>query len=374
MSKRIPLTEPHLNGNEWRYLKDCLDNNWLALGGPYIKRFEAKMANYLGTRQAVATVNGTSAIHIAMLLAGVGPEDLVLVPSLTFIGSVNPIRYCGAEPVFIDADSNTWNMDINQTRDKIKRLVRSGRKPKAIIAVHLYGLPVDMDPLMTLAGEFDISVIEDATEALGALYKGSQAGSIGDLGCLSFNGNKLITTGGGGMIVTANEDHARTARSLVSQAREEGFEYFHKKMGYNYRLPSILAALGLAQLEQIDIFLAKKKMIAEFYQKTFSSHPAIELRPRVTWAEESFWLYGMLVKQEFGISSRELIKRLMAEGIEARPFFQPIHIQPIYKELGAQCPVAESLWKNGVSLPSHVGLDKADLERVAQAVLRVAQE
>jgi dTDP-4-amino-4,6-dideoxygalactose transaminase len=363
-----------LSGNEWRYVKDCLDNNWLSLGGPYIKRFEGKMANYLGTPQAVATVNGTSAIHIALLLAGVGPEDLVLVPSLTFIGSVNPIRYCGAEPVFIDADPNTWNMDVNQTRDKIKRLIKSGRKPKAIIAVHLYGLPVDMDPIMTLAREFDISVIEDATEALGALYKGSQAGTIGEVGCLSFNGNKLITTGGGGMFVTANKDHAMTARSLVSQAREEGFEYFHKKIGYNYRLPSILAALGLAQLEQIDIFLAKKKMIADFYQKTFSCLPGVELRPRVTWAQESFWLYGILVKEEFGVSSRELIKRLVAEGIEARPFFQPIHMQPVYKELGARCPVAESLWKKGVSLPSHVGLDETGLERVAQTVLRVAQK
>ena len=370
MSERIPLSEPCLTGNEWRYLKDCLKNNWIALGGPYINRFEKEIASFLGAPHAVATMNGTSALHVALLLAGVGPQDLVLVPSLTFVGSVNPIRYCGAEPVFIDADAETWNIDIEQANTTIQQLVKNCRKPKAIIIVHLYGLPVDMDPLLKLASEYDISVIEDATEALGASYKGRMAGSIGEFGCLSFNGNKLITTAAGGMIITANKDHAKNARYLVSQAREEGVEYRHDNLGYNYRMPSILASLGLAQLEQLDVFLAKKKMIAEFYQEAFANVPGIKLRTCTDGIENNFWLYGMLVKKRFGISSRKLIQHLADEGIEARPFFQPIHMLPMYREMEDKCQVAESLWQEGICLPSHVGMETTDLERVVQVVLR----
>ena len=253
--EKIPLSVPYLNGNEWDYIKECLDTNWVSSAGKFVDRFEGELAEYVGSDYAVATVNGTAAIHIALKLLGVDEGDKVLVPALTFIASVNPINYCNAEPVFLDSERETYNIDPEKMENVIKDLIAKVDKPKALIVVHLYGHPADMDPILEICKKYDIKIIEDATESLGSEYKGKRTGSIGDIGCFSFNGNKLITTGGGGMLVTDNKEYAEKARYLTTQAKDDPKQFIHNEVGYNYRLTNIQAAMGVAQLEQIDNFI-----------------------------------------------------------------------------------------------------------------------
>ncbi|HPT87175.1 MAG TPA: LegC family aminotransferase [Bacillota bacterium] len=366
----IPLSVPHFSGNEWTYVKECIDTNWVSSAGRFVDLFEERMADYLGIEYGVAVVNGTAAIHLALKLTGVEPGDRVLVPSLTFIASVNPIKYCGAEPVFVEVNRETWGMDPAAAAAKVEELEAKGQKVKAMIVVHLFGHPVDLDPLVELCRRHNIWLIEDATEALGSEYRGKKAGTIGDIGCFSFNGNKLITTGGGGMLVTREQSLAEKARYLSQQAKDDPENFIHREIGYNYRLTNIQAALGVAQLEQINGFLKKKKAIAAWYSQELASLDGITLTPEQPWANNSFWLYSILVDPlKFGMGSRELIQYLRRNGVQSRPFFYPVHRLPMYEACDrTEMKETMLLWEEGVNLPSSVSLTEEDLHRVVEVI------
>jgi perosamine synthetase len=372
----IPLIEPEIRGNEWKYVKECLDTGWVSSAGSFVERFEQMVAQQCECGHAVATVNGTSALHVALLVAGVQPDDEVLVSSLTFIAPVNAIRYVGAWPVFIDAEPDYWQMDPARVIEFLEEGCRwsngalynrlTGRRVTAIVPVHVLGHPVNLDPILTAARRFGLKIIEDATEGLGATYRGRPLGSIGDIGCFSFNGNKIITTGGGGMIVTSNEEWAQRARYLSTQAKDDPVEYIHKEIGYNYRLTNIQAAMGCAQMEQLGGYVAAKREIAERYFFSLRDVPGIVSMREASWARSTFWMYTVLIKeQEFGMNSRDLLRILAAQKIQCRPLWQPIHQSPAHAQRrAAELPVSELLSKEALSLPCSVGLSEEAQRRV----------
>jgi len=372
----IPLCIPEIRGNEWNYVKECLDANWVSSVGPFVDRFEQELADYVGTKYAIATVNGTAALHIALLVAGVKPDDEVLVSTLTFIAPVNAIRYVGAWPVFIDAEASSWEMDPQKVVDFLDKECRwrdgalynkiSGRRVRAIVPVHILGHPCDMDPVLEVARKYELLVIEDATESLGAKYKGRMVGHLGDIACFSFNGNKIITTGGGGMIVTDNETWAKRARYLTTQAKDDPLEYIHNEIGYNYRLTNIQAAMGVAQLEKLEEYIAAKRKIAEAYTRVFKDVSGLTPMREAEWAYSTFWMYTMLVdKDRCGVDSRYLLRSLAARNIQARPFWQPLHLSPAHQNgVLLPCPVAERLNRDAISLPCSVGLTQEEQTRV----------
>jgi perosamine synthetase len=380
----IPLCEPEIRGNEWAYVKECLDTGWVSSVGAFVDRFERALAERAGVPHAVAAVNGTAALHTALLVAGVRPGDEVLVSTLTFIAPANAVRYIGAWPVFVDADPEYWQMDVAKAREFLERCrrerdgtvvnVETGRAVRAIIPVHVLGHPVDMAPLMELAREFGLMVIEDATESLGAAYRDTNVGAIGDLACFSFNGNKLITTGGGGMIVTRNEAWARKARYLTTQAKDDPLEYVHGAIGYNYRLTNVQAAMGVAQMEVLDEYLAAKRRIAERYETAFRDIPGITLMREAPWARSAWWMYTILVDEaEFGIDSRALLRALAERRIQTRPLWEPIHRSAAHRGSPAtNCSVAERLNRMALSLPCSVGLTAEAQDRVIDHVLAAA--
>ena len=379
--RQVPLCVPKIGGNEWKYVKECLDTNWVSSAGTFVSRFEQEIATYVGARHAVATVNGTAALHVALMVAGIRPDDEVLVSSLTFVAPANAIRYVGAWPVFIDAEPEHWQMDTQRAVDfldtechwKNGELVHkvTDRRVKAIIPVHILGHPCDMEPILEAARKYNLVVIEDATESLGARYEREMVGHLGDIACFSFNGNKLITTGGGGMIVTDNEVWARTAKHLTTQAKDDPVEAIHSTIGYNYRLTNIQAALGTAQTEKLDEYISQKRRIAETYRAALIDVQGLTLMLEAPWADCVYWLYTILVNEaKYGMSSRALLRQMQLEKIETRPLWQPLHISSAYSDnLSYQCPVAQRLNREAISLPSSVGLEVADQQRVI-AVLR----
>ncbi|SJZ43518.1 LegC family aminotransferase [Selenihalanaerobacter shriftii] len=369
---RIPLSIPYLNGNEWKYIKECLDTNWVSSVGKYVEEFEAKLSDYVGVDHGVAMTNGTAAIHTALKIIEVEEGDKVLVPSLTFIASVNPIRYCGAEPVFIDSEERTYNIDPKKTVTKIKEMINNGDKPKAVIVVHLYGHPVNIGPILKVCNDYDIKVIEDATEALGSKYKDKMVGALGDIGCFSFNGNKLITTGGGGMLVTDNKEYAEYAKYLSTQAKDDAKNYIHNEVGYNYRLNNIQAAMGVAQLEQINDFIVRKRGIAKEYTSTLKKIDGIKVNEEEKWAYNNYWLYSILIDEnKFGITSKELYKQLNEIGVMARPFFKPIHTMPMYQDCEAKIDIANILWKQGINLPCSVNIKPEEVKIVIDSIVNL---
>ncbi|MGC1421012.1 MAG: LegC family aminotransferase [Terracidiphilus sp.] len=380
----IPLSVPEIRGNEWEYVKECLDTGWVSSVGSYVERFERMVAAQAGTRYAVATVNGTSALHISLLVAGVRPDDEVLVSTLTFIAPVNAIRYAGAWPVFIDAEPTYWQMDSERVLNFIEhdcewinnelRNRHTGRRVSAIIPVHILGHPVDMEPILTVARKYDLKVIEDSTEALGSTYRGKSPGSCGDIGCFSFNGNKIITTGGGGMIVTDREDWAKKAKYLTTQAKDDPIEYIHGEIGFNYRLTNVLAAIGCAQMEQLESYVAKKRSIAARYQQGLAGIAGLTPMRNASWAESTYWMYTILVDPiEFGMDARQLLRILEAKKIQTRPLWQPIHLSPAHTaERSQSLPVAENLADHALSLPCSVNLSDCDQDRVIAAIIAAA--
>jgi perosamine synthetase len=303
----IPLCVPVLGGNEWRYVKECLDTGWVSSVGPFVDRFESVVADFVGARHAVATASGTAALHVALLVAGVQPGDEVLVSALTFIAPANAVRYVGAWPVFMDAEPGFWGMDPGKVVDFLEKECgwregtlynkTTGRRVKAIVPVHVVGHPVDMDLIREAARKFNLVVIEDAAESLGAKYRGHMVGRLGDIACFSFNGNKVITTGGGGMIVTDNEEWAHRARYLTTQAKDDPVEYVHQEVGYNYRLTNVQAALGCAQMEQLPGYVAAKRRVAARYTETLTGTPGITPMREAPWAFGTFWMYTVLVDE-----------------------------------------------------------------------------
>lgn len=376
----IPLSVPEIRGNEWAYVKDCLDTNWVSSVGSYVERFEQLVARQAETKHAVATVNGTSALHLALLVAGVLPDDEVLVSTLTFIAPVNAIRYVGAWPVFIDAEPVYWQMDPERVAEFLEKGCSyregalynrlTGRRVSAVIPVHILGHPVDLDPILNVARKFDLKVIEDATEGLGATYKGKGLGGSSDLACFSFNGNKIITTGGGGMLVTNDERWASKAKYLSTQAKDDPLEYIHGEVGYNYRLTNVLAAIGCAQMEQLPAYVAEKRKIASRYADGFQSVPGVLPMKNAPWASSTFWMYTILVdEREFGVDSRQLMRALEAKKIQCRPLWQPIHQSPAHATPSpVSMPVAEALARRALSLPCSVGLSESAQDRVIEAV------
>jgi perosamine synthetase len=376
----IPLCVPELRGRELEYLRRCVDTNWVSYVGSFVTDFERAMADYVGTPYAVATNSGTAALHIALLVAGVEPDDEVLLPDLTFIAPANAIRYCSAHPVFMDVTAEHWQIDPEKVKAFLERECKAaggrlvnretGRRVSAIVPVHVLGHPVDLDPILDLARRYDLKVIEDATEALGAEYRGRRVGGHGDLACFSYNGNKIITCGGGGMITTANAQWAERAKYLTTQARDHEVEYIHESVGYNYRLTNLQAAVGLAQMELLPEYVDAKRAIAERYAEAFSGLP-VTLPPEAPWARSTFWLYTVLVEDDEEPAWKRVQQQLAGEQIQARPLWAPLHEQRPYRSCQTyRIEVTPRLYRRGLSLPCSVGLTPSDQQRVTEVVRR----
>ncbi|EDS76863.1 perosamine synthetase [Clostridium botulinum C str. Eklund] len=364
----IPLCIPEIRGNEWKYVKECIDTNWVSSVGSYVNLFEEKFGEYLGTSSAVVTVNGTAAIELALLTVGIGRGDEVIVPSMTFISPVNTVRYVGATPVFCDVCRDTFVMDA----EKIEELITP--KTKAILPVHIYGHPVDMDKVIEIAKKHNLYVIEDATEALGSKYKGRNLGAIGDIGAFSFNGNKLITTGAGGMLVTNNEEYGKRAKFLSTQTKVvlENKAFYHPEVGYNFRMPNLLAAFGVAQLENANEYLKVKKKNANYYNDLLKDVKGITLPIQKEWAENCYWLYSILVEDDYKLTRDELIKELDKNGIESRPFFMPVHNMPPYRDcIHGDMSITEDISSRGINLPSSVSLTEENIEFICSIIKNI---
>lgn len=363
----IPLCIPEIRGNEWKYIKDCLDTNWVSSVGSYVDLFEVKFAEFLGSPKCIVTVNGTAALHLSLVALGIGNGDEVIVPSMTFISPVNAIKYTGATPVFVDVCRDTFVMDVT----KVEGLITS--KTKAILPVHIYGHPVDMDPLMEIARKYGLYVIEDATESLGSTYKGRQTGTIGDSGCFSFNGNKLITTGAGGMISTNNTEFGDRLKYLSNQAKSgtQNGAFYHVESGYNYRMPNIVAAMGVAQLENISEYIDVKRKNADTYKRYLKDVKGITLPVEKEWATNVYWLYSVVVEDDYGMERDVLSKLLKEKGIENRPFFMPVHEMPPYKDCRhGDMGATDFLSKKGLNLPSSVSLKADEIKYICECMKR----
>ena len=367
--KRIPVAAPALVGREREYVLDCLDSTWISSSGSYLERFESAFAEFCGVRHAISCCNGTVAVHLALLAHGVGPGDEVIVPTLTYVATANPVVYCGAQPVFVDSEPHTWNMDPERVAAAITP------KTRGIVVVHLYGHPVDMDPILEMAERHNLWVIEDAAEAHGARYRGRVVGSMGSLSTFSFYGNKIITSGEGGMVVTDDERLARLVRQLHGQGQDPQQRYWFPMVGFNYRMTNIEAAIGLAQLERIDWHLSRRREIAGWYREELADVEGIELSPQAPWAESAFWIAcAVLDTAKFG-SRDDVMAALDEDGIETRPFFYPLHTLPMYRQLseGREFPVAEDLALRGMNLPSSATLTRQDVAYVSARLRGVAR-
>ena len=371
---RVFLSPPHLSGLEEDYVANAFATNWVTPLGPHVDEFEKEFAAAVGAEHAVALSSGTAAIHLALLLAGVGPGDEVLVSTLTFVASVNPIAYLGATPVFIDSDRASWNMDPALLEEALDSRARRGRLPRAVVIVHLYGQSADLDAIAAVCARYGVPLIEDAAEALGATYRGRAPGTVGTTGVFSFNGNKIITTGGGGMMVSADRSLVAHARKLATQARDPAPHYEHTEMGYNYRLSNVLAAIGRGQLRVLGERVDARRRNFALYAEALGDLPGVEFMPEAPWGTHTRWLTTLTIDpDEFGANNEAVRLALEAEGIEARPVWKPMHLQPLYAHapvIGGQ--VANDLFARGLCLPSGSSLTDADRERVVGVVRRTS--
>ena len=373
----IPLSEPAIIGNEWKYIKECLDTGWVSSVGSYVNRFEEIVTNYVGCKYGIAVVNGTAALHLSLIACEVKSGDEVIVPSLTFVATANVVKYCGAEPIFIDCDNDTLCLDVEKLKlflemeceqkvDGYTYNRASNRRVKAIIPVHVFGHPVAMDVLLELCQLYNIDVIEDATESLGSEYKGEKTGSFGKLSCLSFNGNKIITTGGGGMVVTNDEELARRVKHLSTQAKIDPIEYDHNEIGYNYRLTNIQAAMGVAQMESLDKFIAIKRENALRYQNLFSDSKYLEFIWEKPWAMSNFWFYTIRVSKDH---KKPLIDYLISSNIQVRPIWKPIHTLPMYEDCRAyEIESAINIYDTAFNLPCSVSLKEVEIDFIVENI------
>lgn len=361
-----------MSGRERHYVQDAFDTNWIAPLGPHVDAFEREFCASLGISHAAALTSGTAALHLALLLLGVTRDDEVLVSTLTFAASVNPIVYLGARPVFLDSERESWNMDPQLLSEALQSRARRRRLPKAVVVVHLYGQTADLDPILELCNQYDVPVIEDAAEALGATYKGRSAGTFGRAACFSFNGNKVITTSGGGMLVSHDADLVARARKLATQARDPAPHYEHSLVGFNYRLSNVLAAIGRGQLQVLPDRVAARRRNFAFYKQALGDLPGLEFMPEANWGQHARWLTCITINpREFG-ADREAVRQVLdAENIEARPVWKPMHLQPVfqgYESLGRA--VAEDLFARGLCLPSGSNLSEPELLRVVDVIRR----
>jgi len=360
----IPITEPYLGEEELNNVMEAVKSNWISSKGKFIEEFEEKFAKYCSRKCGIATANGTVALHLALKALGIGKDDEVIVPTLTFVATANAVSYCYAKPIFVDSHPEYWCMNPEKIEEKITP------KTKAIILVHLYGHPCDMDIIMDIAEDHGIYVIEDAAEAHGAEYKGKKVGSFGDISCFSFYGNKIITTGEGGICLTDNEELAERMRILRDHGMSPDKKYWHDVIGFNYRMTNLQAAIGIAQLKKLDEFIRKKRKIASWYEKglkELEDKGLITLHPEMPWAKCVYWLYSILIEDGFGMSRDELMKKLEEKGIETRPFFYPMHVMPPHKR-NDSFPYAEKISEKGINLPSGLRLGEEEVIKVIETI------
>lgn len=370
--KKIPLCIPHLSGMEQRYVQNAIDSNWIAPLGPDVNAFEKEIKEYVGSKGAIALSSGTAAIHMALKWVGVEEGDYVFCSSLTFAGSCNPILYEKAIPVFIDSEPNSWNMSPQALNKAFESYKRRGIVPKAVIVVNLYGQSADYDKLRAICDNYNVPIIEDAAESLGATYKGKQTGKLGDLGIFSFNGNKIITTSGGGMIVSDDLEAIEKIRFWSTQSREPFRHYEHKEVGYNYRLSNISAALGRGQLTVLDERITRKKEIYNDYQNAFNKLEEIQMMPIAEFGKPNYWLSVMTIESERNKNVSDLIKLLDENNIETRPVWKPMHLQPLFQEcdyFAHDTDVSAELFKKGLCLPSWTAMTNEEQEYVIDVII-----
>lgn len=373
MKEKIWLSTPHMGGDEIKFVQEAFDTNWISPVGPNITGFEEEVAAYAGIGYCAALGSGTAAIHLALIILGVRPGDEVICSSFTFSGSCNPIAYQGATPVFVDSEAETWNMDSSLLEEAITdRIRKTGKKPKAIILVHLYGMPAKIDELMVIARKFEIPVVEDAAEALGSTYHGKKLGTFGDFGIFSFNGNKIITTSGGGALVSNNASWIQKARFLATQAREPAPHYQHNEIGFNYRMSNVCAGIGRGQLRVLDTRVQQRRTIFDTYQKRLENLPGLSFSPEAKGSFANRWLTTILIDPaKAGGITREAVRlRLERTNIESRPLWKPMHLQPVFEGCPAYINgVTEKLFEEGLCLPSGSSLRPEEVEAVCESIV-----
>ncbi len=375
IASRIYLSPPHMSPNERDLLLEAFDSNWIAPLGPHVEAFEREFAEKVGVNYAVALSSGTSALHLALLILGIEPGDEVATSTLTFVATANAVRYVGANPVFIDSETNSWNLDPVLLAEELREATQRGRPIKAVLAVDILGQCADYDAIRGLCDQYQIPLIEDAAESLGATYNGKAAGGFGDIGCFSFNGNKIITTSSGGMLVTSKKEWADRARFLATQARDPFPHYEHSVVGYNYRMSNLLAAIGRGQLRVLDERVQKRQDNFRFYQQEIGKLPGIELAPELAAGRSTNWLSCITVDPElFGATCEDIRLALESENIESRPLWKPMHMQPAYAQYRVRGGrVSEQLFKNGLCLPSGSSLSTSDLTRIVGVIHSVRE-
>lgn len=375
MMTRIYLASPHMSeeGYEQAYVKEAFDTNWVAPLGPNVNQFEHELADYVGVKSASALSSGTAAIHLGLKALGVGEGDTVFCSTLTFSASCNPILYLGATPVFIDSDAATWNMCPKALKKAFEDATKRHQLPKAVVVVNLYGQSAHMDPILELCQKYNVPILEDAAESLGSTYKGRMSGTIGDIGIYSFNGNKIITTSGGGMMVSNNEDYTKKATFWATQSREAERHYEHQELGYNYRMSNVLAGIGRGQLKVLNERIVKKKEIYETYQSAFKEIADIEMMNICDFGESNYWLSVMTLKETSQVKPLDIMLALEKENIESRPVWKPMHMQPVFKQYPFftatdDQPVSEDYFKRGICLPSDTKMTAEQQQRVIDII------
>ena len=370
--KRIYLSPPHMGDEEFAFVKEAFDTNWIAPVGPHVDLFEKEVCELTGAKYAVALSSGTAAIHLALILLNIGSGDEVICSAFTFAASANPIKYVGAMPVFVDSEYATWNMDVNFLKEAIQNRIKKGKTPKAIILTHLYGQSADVDLISEICNRYDIPLIEDAAEAVGAYFKDRHVGTFGKFGIFSFNGNKIITTSSGGMLVSGDKDLIQKARFLATQARDPAPHYQHSQIGYNYRLSNVLAGIGRGQISVLEERVCTRRAIFDYYMKELGDLPGVQFMPEANFGKSNRWLTCLTVDPiKFGATHDDIRLALEAENIESRPLWKPLHLQPVFKD----CPyygsnVSESLFNKGLCLPSGSNLTIEEQERIINSIKR----
>jgi perosamine synthetase len=366
----IPVNEPLLDGKEKEYLIQCIETGWISSEGPFVTEFEKQFSKRVGRKHGIAVCNGSAALDVAVVALGIGPGDEVILPSFTIISCAAAIVRAGATPVLVDCDPETWNMSIDQIAEKITRRTR------AVMVVHIYGLPVDMNPVLSLAEKHGLRIIEDAAEAHGQTYRGRPCGSFGDISTFSFYPNKLVTTGEGGMILTDRDDLAETCRSLRDLCFQPERRFVHESLGWNMRMSNLQAAVGLAQMERLDEFLERKRCMGTRYSKLLSDIPGLQLPVSQTdYAQNAYWVYGLVLKDNISFDAKKAMRLLGERHIGTRPFFWPMHKQPVFRKMGLfrgiACPVSERIGRRGFYIPSGLALTDEQTEEVAHALREV---
>ncbi|KKI91440.1 pyridoxal phosphate-dependent aminotransferase [Bacillus sp. SA1-12] len=372
--KRIFLSSPHMSGNEMKYIREAFDTNWIAPLGPNVDAFEKELAKYVGVSDAVAVSSGTAAIHLALSLLDIKKGDRVFCSTLTFVASANPILYQGAEPVFIDSEPDTWNMSPQALERALQEAAFDGKLPKAVIVVNLYGQSAKMDEIVSLCNCYEVPIIEDAAESLGSTYKGKASGTFGKFGVYSFNGNKIITTSGGGMLVSNDQEVLKKARYLATQAKDSALFYQHSTLGFNYRMSNVLAGIGRAQLEVLEQRVKARRLLFERYHQELGEIPGINFMPELYETNSNRWLTALTIDDKVtGISNYLLLNTLAEENIEARPVWKPLHMQPLFENVkyyvhSEEINVSEYLFNYGLCLPSGSNMSDTDQIRVINSL------